>query len=93
MEKNLFLEEMLPLAISLGVVNKLSKDMKDLGVEPPKYFEGVVINNFSHDLNSFSSSMAANLSATPSGNSSWSGGSGFSGGGGGGFGGGGGGSW
>lgn len=93
MEKNLFLEEMLPLAISLGVVNKLSKDMKNLGVEPPKYFEGVVINNFSHDLNSFSSSMAANLSATPSGNSSWSGGSGFSGGGGGGFGGGGGGSW
>lgn len=93
MEKNLFLEEMLPLAISLGVVNKLSKDMKDLGVEPPKYFEGVVINNFSHDLNSFSSSMAANLSATPSGNSSWSGGSGFGGGGGGGFGGGGGGSW
>lgn len=93
MEKNLFLEEILPLAISLGVVNKLSKDMKNLGVEPPKYFEGVVINNFSHDLNSFSSSMAANLSATPSGNSSWSGGSGFSGGGGGGFGGGGGGSW
>lgn len=93
MEKNLFLEEMLPLAISLGVVNKLSKDMKNLGVEPPKYFEGVVINNFSHDLNSFSSSMAANLSATPSGNSSWSGGSGFGGGGGGGFGGGGGGSW
>lgn len=40
MEKNLFLEEMLPLAISLGVVNKLANDMKDLGMEPPKYFEG-----------------------------------------------------
>ena len=94
MEKNLFLEEMLPIAISLGVVNQLTKDMKDLGVEPPKYFEGVVINNFAHDLNSFSSSMTTNLTSTPSGNSSWSGGSGFSGGSsGGGFGGGGGGSW
>ena len=85
---------MLPIAISLGVVNQLTKDMKDLGVEPPKYFEGVVINNFAHDLNSFSSSMTTNLTSTPSGNSSWSGGSGFSGGSsGGGFGGGGGGSW
>lgn len=93
MERSLFLEEMLPIAISLGVVNQLSKDMKDLGVEPPKYFEGVVINNFAHDLNSFSSSVTTNLTSTPSGNSSWSGGSGFSGGSGGGFGGGGGGSW
>lgn len=93
MEKNLFLEEMLPIAISLGVVNQLAKDMKDLGMEPPKYFEGVVINNFAHDLNSFNSSVTTNLTSTPSGNSSWSGGSGFSGGSGGGFGGGGGGSW
>lgn len=93
MEKNLFLEEMLPIAISLGVINQLASDMKDLGVEPPKYFEGVVINNFAHDLNSFSSSVTTNLTSTPSGNSSWSGGSGFSGGSGGGFGGGGGGSW
>lgn len=93
MEKNLFLEEMLPIAISLGVVNQLANDMKDLGVEPPKYFEGVVINNFAHDLNGFSSSVTTNLTSTPSGNSSWSGGSGFSGGSGGGFGGGGGGSW
>ena len=94
MEKNLFLEEMLPIAISLGVVNQLAKDMKDLGVEPPKYFEGVMINNFAHDLNSFSSSVTTNLTSSPSGNSNWSGGSGFSGGSsGGGFGGGGGGSW
>jgi uncharacterized membrane protein len=93
MEKNLFLEEMLPLAISLGVVNKLANDMKDLGMEPPKYFEGVAINSFAHDLNNFNSVMATNLATTPSGNSSWSGGSGFSGGSGGGFGGGGGGSW
>jgi uncharacterized membrane protein len=93
MEKNLFLEEMLPLAISLGVVNKLANDMKDLGIEPPKYFEGMVINSFANDLSNFNSVMATNLATTPSGNSSWSGGSGFSGGGGGGFGGGGGGSW
>jgi len=94
MEKNLFLEEMLPIAISLGVVNQLAKDMKDLEIEPPKYFEGMMINSFVHDLSNFNSVMATNLSTTPSGNSSWSGGSGFSGGSsGGGFGGGGGGSW
>lgn len=93
MEKNLFLEEMLPLAISLGVVNKLANDMKDLGLKPPKYFEGMMINSFAHDLSNFNSVMATSLTTTPSGNSSWSGGSGFSGGGGGGFGGGGGGSW
>ena len=93
MEKNLFLEEMLPIAISLGVVNQLAKDMKDLEIEPPKYFEGIMINSFAHDLTDFNSAMATNLATTPSGNSSWSGGSGFSGGGGGGFGGGGGGSW
>jgi uncharacterized membrane protein len=93
MEKNLFLEEMLPIAISLGVVNQLTKDMKDLGVEPPRYFQGMVIGNFVHDLDNFNSAMATNLSTAPSGNSSWSGGSGFSGSSGGGFGGGGGGSW
>jgi hypothetical protein len=93
MEKNLFLEEMLPIAISLGIVNQLTKDMKDLGVEPPKYFEGMMVNSFVRDLNSFNSAIATNLSTTPSGNSSWSGGSGFSGSSGGGFGGGGGGSW
>ena len=93
MEKNLFLEEMLPLAITLGVVDKLAKDMKDLGIQPPSYMQGLAIHTFAADLNSFNSSLATNLSSTPSGNSSWSGGSGFSGGGGGGFGGGGGGSW
>ncbi len=93
MEKNLFLEEMLPLAITLGVVDKLAKDMKDLGIEPPSYMQGMVLHSFANDLNSFSSSVASNLTSSPSGNSGWSGGSGFSGGGGGGFGGGGGGSW
>jgi len=94
MEKNLFLEEMLPLAITLGVVDKLAKDMKDLGIQPPSYMQGMAIHTFANDLNSFNSSVASSLSSSPSGNSSWSGGSGFSGGGGGGgFGGGGGGSW
>jgi CxxC-x17-CxxC domain-containing protein len=65
--------------------------MKDLGVEPPKYFEGIVIGSFANDLNHFNSTMVSGLTSSPSGNSSWSGGSGFSGGGssGGGFGGGG----
>ncbi|MFA5026237.1 MAG: DUF2207 domain-containing protein, partial [Candidatus Shapirobacteria bacterium] len=96
-EKQLFLEEMLPLAITLGIVDQLAKDMKYLGMEPPKYFEGVAMNSFVNDLNNFSSSTATGLTSSPSnysGSGSWSGGSGFSGGGGGGgFGGGGGGSW
>lgn len=96
-EKRLFLEEMLPLAITLGVVDQLARDMKDLEIEPPKYFQGIAINTLAHDLNSFSSSAASSLVTAPSnysGSGSWSGGSGFSGGGGGGgFGGGGGGSW
>jgi len=93
MEKNLFLEEMLPLAITLGIVDQLAKDMKDLGLKPPSYMQGMAIHSFATDLNSFNSSVATGLTSSPSGNSSWSGGSGFSGGGGGGFGGGGGGSW
>lgn len=93
MEKNLFLEEMLPLAITLGVVSKLAKDMKVLGIEPPSYMQGMVMSSFVNDLNSFNTSMASNLTSSP-GSSSYSGSSGFSGGGGGGgFGGGGGGSW
>lgn len=96
-EKRLFLEEMLPLAITLGVVDQLARDMKDLEIEPPKYFQGIAINTLAHDLNNFSSSTASSLVTAPSnysGSGSWSGGSGFSGGGGGGgFGGGGGGSW
>jgi len=94
-EKRLFLEEILPLAISLGVVKKLARDMAELGVKPPDYFEGVVMGSLYADLNSFCRDSAATLVSSPSGKSSWSGGSGFSGGGssGGGFGGGGGGSW
>jgi len=99
-EKNLFLEEILPLAISLGVVDKLTKDMADLNIKPPDYFGGVTAVSFHHDLGSFYKSSATTLASSPSGKSSWSGGSGFSGGGssgggssGGGFGGGGGGSW
>lgn len=94
-EKNLFLEEILPLAICLGVVDKLANQMKDLGVEPPSYMNGFTTRMLPSDFNNFNSVAAATLSSAPSGKSSWSGGSGFSGGGfsGGGFGGGGGGSW
>jgi len=95
-EKHLFLEEILPLAISLGVIRELAKDMASLGVKPPDYFEGVAGSSFYSGLGAFYRSSATALSSSPSsGKSSWSGGSGFSGGGssGGGFGGGGGGSW
>lgn len=91
-EKNLFLEEILPLAISLGVIGKLTGDMKDLQIEPPKYMGNMAYMDFG----SFGTSVGKTLAFTPgsSGSSGWSGGSGFSGGGGGGgFGGGGGSSW
>jgi uncharacterized membrane protein YgcG len=90
-EKHLFLEEILPLAISLGVVKKLTKEMASLGVRPPDYFEGAVATGFYSDLRGFYKNSTTALSSSPSGGSSWSGGSGFSGGGssGGGFGGGG----
>lgn len=93
-EKHLFFEEMLPLAISLGIVNKLATDMAELGVESPKYFSGTSAGLLASDLSNFSNSAGATLMSAPSGSGgSWSGGSGFSGGGssGGGFGGGGGG--
>lgn len=98
-EKHLFLEEVLPLAISLGVVTELAKDMQALGVPPPSYFAGFAAGSLSVDIRSFSNSTSNSLISAPggkwSGASSWSGGSGFGGGGfsGGGFGGGGGGSW
>jgi uncharacterized membrane protein YgcG len=98
-EKNLFIEDVLPLAVALGVVGKLAKDMKGLHVDPPKYFAGSGWNTFGANMLLFnrtaSSSFVYGSGARWSGSSSWSGGSGFSGGGfsGGGFGGGGGGSW
>jgi uncharacterized membrane protein len=100
-EKQVFIEEMLPLAISLQVVDKLAKDMEELGIKPPEYMNNFTAATFSRDFTNFEKSAADNMvtgqSSSPSGHSSWSGGSGFSGGGGGssggGGGGGGGGSW
>jgi uncharacterized membrane protein len=96
-EKHLFIEEILPLAVTLGVVDKLTQDMKDLELSPPKYFAGTNMTTFGSDLGRFETTTTSSLLSTPGGkgSSSWSGGSGFSGGGssGGGFGGGGGGSW
>lgn len=92
-EKHLFLDEILPLAISLGVVKKLAKDMNQLGVAEPSYFKAHG-SAWGSSFNSFSSKASASLVAGASSSGSWSGGSGFSGGSsGGGFGGGGGGSW
>jgi uncharacterized membrane protein len=90
-EKHLFIEEILPLAISLGVVGQLSKDMQNLQMQPPKYLGNLSYVDFGH----FRSGLGRTLAAAPAGTSSgWSGRSGFSGGSmGGGFGGGGGRSW
>lgn len=95
-EKHLFIEEILPLAICLGVVGKLAKDMDALALPPPSYLNGFTAAHFASDFNHFSRQAVNNIVSSPqaSGRSSWSGGSGFSGGSsGGGFGGGGGGSW
>lgn len=103
-EKELFVKEMLPLAIALRVVDRLADDMKELGIKPPEYMSNFTVSNFSNDFVRFQTTAAASMVAGSSGGhswsgrSSWSGGSGFSGGGGGGFsggggGGGGGGSW
>jgi uncharacterized membrane protein len=94
-EKHLFIEEILPLAICLGIVTKLAKDMQALGVEPPSYLTGFTASHLASELSSFSSAASSTFAPSASGRSSWSGGSGFSRGGssGGGFGGGGGGSW
>jgi uncharacterized membrane protein len=92
-EKQLFLDEILPLAISLGVVSKLARDMQELGVKEPSYFaaHGAA---WSSSFNSFNSSASTSMAPAKSSSGGWSGGSGFSGGSsGGGFGGGGGGSW
>ncbi|MHA2055178.1 MAG: DUF2207 family protein, partial [Candidatus Hodarchaeales archaeon] len=96
-EKKLFIEDVLPLAVALGVVGKLAKDMKVLHVDPSKYIAGSSWNTFGINMASFNKTVVSSLvygSGKWSGSSSWSGGSGFSGGfSGGGFGGGGGGSW
>lgn len=92
-EKHLFLEEVLPLAIALGTVKKLAKEMAALKIKPPSYLEGMTSSTLGYDLGHFSRLAATRLVAAPSSRSSWSGGSGFSGSSGGGFGGGGGGSW
>jgi hypothetical protein len=90
-EKQLFFAEMLPLAISLGVVKKLTNEMDKLGVKPPSYIGGVSNAYIYSNLASMDSKVSHSLVASPKS----SGGSGFGGGGfsGGGFGGGGGGSW
>lgn len=94
-EKHLFIEEVLPFAISLGVIGKLANDMAKLNLTPPKYMSGGLDGNtlaWSGFMSDFSKTASSGLSYNPS--SSSAGGSGFSGGSsGGGGGGGGGGSW
>ncbi|MGD8744635.1 MAG: DUF2207 domain-containing protein, partial [Candidatus Woesebacteria bacterium] len=98
--KKLFFEDVMPLAIALNVVRKLSKDMQKLNAPPPNYMVGMTTGRLVNDISTFNQSSSSTFMSSPSGkwssSSSWSGGSGFSSGGGfsgGGFGGGGGGSW
>lgn len=99
-EKNLFIEEVLPFAVSLGVVHKLAKHMKDLKLKPPSYLDknmhapaGLGMIETQAFVQQFSKDVGSSLSYNPQSSSSSSG-SGFSGGSsGGGRGGGGGGSW
>lgn len=94
-EKNLFIEEVLPFAVALGVVDQLAKDMEKLQLQPPSYMNSAHLNawTMSQFVSGFSNEVGSSLSYNPSSSGS-SGGSGFSGGSsGGGGGGGGGGSW
>ncbi len=90
-EKNLFIEEVLPFAVALGVIDQLAKDMDELKLQPPSYMNSAHLNiwTMSQLVGGFSKEVGSSLAYNPSSSSS-SGGSGFSGGGGGG---GGGGSW
>lgn len=93
-EKHLFFQEVLPFALALGVVDRLTKDMEALHVQAPTYIPASAARGWSTGsfVDSFSTQAASGLSFNP--NSSSSSGSGFSGGSsGGGGGGGGGGSW
>lgn len=88
-EKHLFIEKMLPFAVSLGVVKQLAKDMEELHIQPPSYIAGSNMSTFmmADFISGFNKDVANSLAYNPSSSSS---GGGFSGGGGGG---GGGGSW
>lgn len=93
-EKHLFFEEVLPFAVALGVVDRLTRDMDELKVRPPEYLASGTMRGWSTGsfVGSFTGQASSGLSFNP--NSSSSSGSGFSGGSsGGGGGGGGGGSW
>lgn len=85
-EKHLFIEEVLPFAVALGVIDQLSKDMEKMHIKPPEY----VSNGFTSHMttaafvSSFTSSAGSTMSYNPSSSSSGGGGAGGGGGGGGG---------
>ncbi len=93
-DKNLF-NEVLPYAITLGLVDKFAKAMKDIGLKPTQtsaaWYYGTApfaFDSFASSMNDFSNNVGHAIAQTPSSSSGFSGG-----GSGGGFGGGGGGSW
>lgn len=91
-EQQLFVDQVLPFAVALGVVDRLSKDLDDVGLQPSYLASdalgGLAASSFVSD---FTSQASSSLAYNPSSSSASSGG--FSGGSGGGGGGGGGGSW
>lgn len=93
-EKHLFIEEVFPFAVALGVVDALAKDMEQLNITPPDYLgtTSLVGWNAATFANSFTKEITSSLSHNPSSSSS-SGGFSSGGSSGGGGGGGGGGSW
>ena len=90
--KNLF-NEVMPYAITFGLIEKFARTMKDIGLKPQTtgWYVGTHpfnVGTFGNNVESFSNSVSSSMASTP--HSSGSSGGGSSGGG---FGGGGGGSW
>ena len=97
-EKENIFEAFLPYAMIFGVVDKWAGAFEGIDKEPPNWYRGGVMNNwspliFAHALTSATSSIGQSLAVAPSAKGGSGGGFGGGGFGGGGFGGGGGGSW
>lgn len=89
-EKHLFIEEVLPFAVGMGVAKQLAKDMEKIGETPPEYITGALVagRGFDNFEDSFVSRVSQGISYNPntggSSSSGFSSGGGSSGGGGGG---------
>src|SRR5690606_5423140 len=63
-EKQLFIEEVLPFAVALGVIDQLSRDMDELHIKPPKYMASGFTNNMTTAalVSSFASTASSGMS-------------------------------